>query len=65
VASVLPLTNGLEAVRDTLNGESAATIAGNALAELAVLLGWLTLALASFGRFVGAGRRDGSLEFAS
>jgi hypothetical protein len=50
-------------VRSTLATHSSG--AGNALAELAVLLGWLTLALASFGRFVGAGRRDGSLEFAS
>jgi ABC-2 type transport system permease protein len=65
VASVLPITNGLEAIRDTLNGESAARIAANATAELAVLLAWLTLALATFGRFVGHGRRDGSLEFAS
>lgn len=65
VASVLPVTNGLEAIRDTLNAKSAGTIAANAAAEAAVLLGWLTLALASFGRFVGAGRRDGSLEFAS
>jgi ABC-2 type transport system permease protein len=64
-ASVLPVTNGLEAIRDTLNGESAATIAANAVAEVAVLLGWLTLALGTFGRFVGRGRRDGSLEFAS
>jgi ABC-2 type transport system permease protein len=65
VASVLPITNGLEAIRDTLNGESARQIAANAAAEAAVLLGWLTIALATFGRFVGAGRRDGSLEFAS
>jgi hypothetical protein len=48
-----------------LNGDSTGTIAANAAAEAAVLLGWLTLALASLGRFVGAGRRDGSLEFAS
>lgn len=65
VASILPVTNGLEAIRDTLNGGGALTIAGNAAAEAAVLLGWLALALATFGRFVGAGRRDGSLEFAS
>jgi ABC-2 type transport system permease protein len=65
VASLLPVTNGLEAIRDLLNGASAATVAANAAAEAAVMLGWLTLALASFGRFVGAGRRDGSLEFAS
>jgi hypothetical protein len=56
LASVLPVTNGLEAIRDTLNGDSAGTIAANAAAEAAVLLGWLTLALASFGRFDGAGR---------
>jgi ABC-2 type transport system permease protein len=65
MASVLPVTNGLEAIRDLLNGEGAAMVAANAAAEAAVLLGWLTLALATFGRFVGAGRRDGSLEFAS
>ena len=65
VASVLPITNGLEAIRDTLNGEGAGRIAANAAAEAGVLLGWLTLALATFGRFVGAGRRNGSLEFAS
>jgi ABC-2 type transport system permease protein len=65
IANLLPVTNGLEAIRDLLNGASAATVAANAAAEAAVMLGWLTLALASFGRFVGAGRRDGSLEFAS
>jgi ABC-2 type transport system permease protein len=65
IASLLPVTNGLEAIRDVLNGEDARTILANAAAEAAVLLGWLTLALATFGRFVGHGRRDGSLEFAS
>jgi ABC-2 type transport system permease protein len=65
IASLLPVTNGLEAIRDVLNGEGARVILANAAAEAAVLLGWLTLALATFGRFVGHGRRDGSLEFAS
>jgi ABC-2 type transport system permease protein len=65
VASVLPMTNGLEAIRDTLNGAGAATIAANAGAEVAVAGAWLILALATFGRFVGHGRQDGSLEFAS
>jgi ABC-2 type transport system permease protein len=64
-ASLLPVTNGLEAIRDVLNGEDAQTILANTAAEAAVLLGWLTLALATFGRFVGHGRRDGTLEFAS
>ena len=65
IASLLPVTNGLEAIRGVLNGEDAQTVLANAAAEAAVLLGWLTLALATFGRFVGHGRRDGSLEFAS
>ena len=65
IASVLPVTNGLQAIRDTLDGEGAGAIAANAAAEAGVLLGWLTLALATFGRFVAHGRRDGSLEFAS
>jgi ABC-2 type transport system permease protein len=65
IASVLPVTNGLEAIRDLLNGAPAGTIAWNALAEAAVACGWLTLALATFGRFVGHGRADGSLEYAS
>ena len=65
LASLLPITNGLEAIRDTVNGAPAATIAWNVLAELAVATGWLSLALATFGRFIGHGRRDGSLEYAS
>jgi ABC-2 type transport system permease protein len=65
LASLLPITNGLEAIRDTVNGAPAATIAWNVLAELAVATGWLSLALATFGRFVGHGRRSGSLEYAS
>ena len=65
VANVLPITHGLEAIRDTVNGESAATVAWSVAAEIAVALGWLAVALTTFGRFVGHGRRDGSLEFAS
>jgi hypothetical protein len=33
--------------------------------ELLVLSVWLSLALATFGIFIRAGQRDGSLEFAS
>ena len=65
LSNVLPITNGLQAIRDTLQGESATKVLANVAAELAVLAGWFTLALLTFGRFVGHGRRDGSLEFAS
>ena len=65
VANVLPITNGLQAIRDTIDGDPASVIALNAAAETAVALAWLSLAVATFGRFVGHGRRDGSLEFAS
>lgn len=65
VASLLPITNGLQAIRDSLNGESVGVVLANVFAEVAVGLGWLGLALATFGRFINHGRRDGSLEFAS
>jgi ABC-2 type transport system permease protein len=65
LSRLLPITNGLEAIRAVLDGASAATVAAHTGAEMAVGLAWLSLALATFGRFVGRGRRDGSLEFAS
>lgn len=64
VARFLPLTHGLTGIRDVLAGRLGAAH-GEALLELAVGLGWLLLCLATFGRFVRHGRRDGSLEFAS
>jgi ABC-2 type transport system permease protein len=65
LASLLPITNGLQAIRDSLDGEGLGVVLANVLAEAAVALGWLGLALVTFGRFVNHGRRDGSLEFAS
>jgi ABC-2 type transport system permease protein len=64
VSQVLPLTNGLIAIRHVLEGQlsQAATRAG---AEALVGLGWLVLCLLTFSRFVGHGRRDGSLDFAA
>lgn len=65
VASVLPVTHGLGAVRGLLAGAPAAAVARGALLELAVGLAWLVLALVAFRRLVERGRRDGSIEFAS
>lgn len=61
----LPITNGLEAIRDVVNGTAWSTVAAHAGAELLVASVWLSLALATFGVFMRAGQRDGSLEFAS
>jgi ABC-2 type transport system permease protein len=64
VSRFLPLTHGLIAVRDVLDGRLAA--AGvQALLEAAVGAGWLGACLATFGWFISRGRRDGSLEYAT
>lgn len=62
VARLLPLTHGLQAIRSVLAGDLGA--AGHqALLELAVGLGWLTLAVLTFDRFIRRGRRQGTLDF--
>lgn len=61
----VPLTHGLLAIRGVLEGESAMLIAREAALELAVGVGWLALAVATFSRFLDHGRRDGSIEFAT
>lgn len=65
IARCLPITNGLEAIRDVIDGAPWSTIAAHTGAELLVASVWLALALATFGRFMRAGQRDGSLEYAS
>jgi ABC-2 type transport system permease protein len=64
VARFLPLTHGLIGIRDVLAGRTGAALAQIGL-EALVGLGWLLLCLATFGRFIRHGRRDGSLDFAS
>lgn len=61
VAHVLPLTNGLHAIRGVLGQEevSVLTYVGR---ELAVGLGWFLLALPSFRWLAEGGRRDGTLD---
>ena len=65
ISRCLPITNGLEAIRDVIDGAPWSTIAAHTVAELLVASVWLSLALATFGRFMRAGQRDGSLEYAS
>lgn len=63
VASVLPLTHGLAAIRAALDGAAAGEVLGEAGLELAVAAGWLTVAALIFDRLAEHGRRDGSIEF--
>jgi ABC-2 type transport system permease protein len=62
-AHALPLTHGLQAIRDLLVGEPLIELLPNVALEAAVGLAWLALALLTFERFAERGRRDGSIEF--
>ena len=63
IAHALPLTHGLEAIRDLLRGAPAAEILPNIGLELAVGLSWFALAVLTFDRLAERGRHDGSIEF--
>jgi ABC-2 type transport system permease protein len=63
LANVLPLTHGLQAVRELLAGEPLLELLPNVGLELGVGVGWLLLALLSFDRLAEGGRKDGSIEF--
>lgn len=65
IVRCLPITDGLEAIRGVLAGDPWSSVAAHVGAELITASGWLALALLTFGRFIRAGQRDGSLEFAS
>jgi ABC-2 type transport system permease protein len=65
VASVLPVTHGLGAIRHHLDGASTAVVLQGVGLELLVGLGWFTLALLSIRRLVNHGRREGTIEYAS
>ena len=65
ISRCLPITNGLEAIRAVIDGDAWSTVAVHSGAELLVAAAWFALALATFGRFMRAGQRDGSLEYAS
>ncbi len=63
VAQGLPVTHGLAAVRAMLAGGAPDEVARQAALELAVAVGWFTVALLTFRRFAESGRRNGSIEF--
>lgn len=64
LSDFLPLTHGLDAIREIFGGGRASYILGQAGLEAAVGAGWLVLALTTFARMADAGRRDGSIVFA-
>lgn len=63
ISHALPVTNGLLAIRGVFDGADTARILGDAAAEAAVAVGWMTAALASFNQLASRGRRDGSLDY--
>lgn len=65
VARILPLTNGLQAIRGLLGGAPPSTVLAHVGAEALVFAGWSLVALATFDRLVDRGRHDGSIEFAT
>lgn len=65
VADVLPLTHGLEAIRELFGAARPGRIVALAGLEALVGLGWMVLSLTTFRRMADAGRRDGSIVFSS
>ncbi|MFI9811347.1 ABC transporter permease [Saccharothrix variisporea] len=63
VASVLPLTHGLHAVRDLFAGAPVGAILGSVGLEMCVLVGWLLIASLTFRWLAESGRADGSIEY--
>ena len=64
-AGLLPLTHGLDAIRELLGAGRPAVVLGDAGLEALVGAGWLLASLATFHRLAEAGRRDGSIVFSS
>lgn len=65
VSACLPLTHGLDAVRELYGAARPDIVIGYALLELLVLAAWLALALLTFRRLADAGRRDGTIVFSA
>lgn len=63
--SLMPLTHGLAAIRLVLASAPPWRILSSVGMELAVAAGWFTVAILLVDRLVSAGRKNGSLEFAS
>jgi ABC-2 type transport system permease protein len=63
IASILPCTHGVAAIRYMMAGGDASAILGELGLEVAVAALWLTLALLAIDRMAERGRRDGSIDF--
>lgn len=64
-AGLLPLTHGLDAVRELLGEGRLSHVVADVGLEVLVGAGWLLLSLVTFQRLADAGRRDGSIVFSS
>lgn len=64
ITAFLPVSHGLQAIRDLLDGAAASTILAGVALELAVAGGWLVLAALTFRHLAEGGRKNGSIEFA-
>ena len=60
---ILPITHGLQAIRLLLDEAPASQVLMSASLELAVALGWITLAAVAMDRLADAGRADGSIDY--
>lgn len=63
LASVLPLTHGLRAIREVIDGASFVGVLDDVVLEALVGCCWFVLALASFRWLAEGGRKDGTIEF--
>ena len=64
-SACLPLTHGLDAVRELYGSARPGVVLGHAGLEGLVLVGWLALSLATFHRLSDKGRHNGSIVFSN
>lgn len=65
VAGLMPLTHGLDAVREVLADARPSVVLAKIGLEALVGAGWLVASLLTFRRLADAGRRDGSVVFSA
>lgn len=63
-AKILPVTHGLQAIREVVDGAAPSDILVSVGAQVLVILVWISLALLLFNRLAYRGRRDGRIDFA-
>lgn len=63
IAAFLPVTHGLQAIRDLLDGAAAEVVIRGVGLELAIAALWLLPSLVAVRWLVDGGRRAGSIEF--